>query len=122
MLCGVPIVLVLLCTYVLQAKELLLALAPAAADAPWLSPQQLSLLYLLNPFAVLACVAGSSTSAENMGVMLAVAGGVMRNAPMAAAGVAVGAYMGLHPALLVVSVCCRTAAATTVHAAECSAL
>lgn len=37
-----------------------------------------------------------------MGVLLAVAGGVTRNAPMAAAGVAVGAYMGLHPVLLVV--------------------
>jgi phosphatidylinositol glycan class U len=99
-----------------SVKQLLLALA-AAADAPWLSPQQLSLLYLLNPFAVLACVAGSTISAENMGVMLAVAGGVTRNAPMAAAGVAVGAYMGLHPALLVVSACCSTAAASTVDAA-----
>lgn len=73
------------------------------ADAPWLSPEQLSLLYLLNPFTILTCVAGSSTSAENMGVILAVAGGLMRNAPMAAAGVAVGTYMGLQPALLVVS-------------------
>jgi phosphatidylinositol glycan class U len=77
-----------------------------------LSPQQLSLLYLLNPFAVLACVAGSSTSAASMGVMLAVAGGVARNAPMAAAGVAVGAYMGLHHALLVVRVRCSRAAAS----------
>ncbi|WIA30077.1 hypothetical protein OEZ86_000172 [Tetradesmus obliquus] len=97
---------------VVAAAALLLAAAhlfdhpagPASRrrDAPWLSPQQLSLLYLLQPFAVLACVAGSSTSAENMGVLLAVAGGVTRNAPMAAAGVAVGTYMGLHPALLVV--------------------
>jgi hypothetical protein len=39
----------------------------------------------------------------------AVAGGVMRNAPMAAAaGVAMGAYMGLHPALPFVSVCCAS--------------
>lgn len=73
------------------------------ADGSWLSPEQLSLLYLLNPFTVLICVAGTTTSAENMAVMLAVAGGVTCKGPLAGFGVALGAYMGLHPLLLMVS-------------------
>lgn len=73
------------------------------ADAPWLSPRQLALCYLFNPFTVLSCVAGSLTSAENAAVMVAVAGGCSRNGPLVGAGLAAGAYLGLHPLLLLVS-------------------
>lgn len=59
--------------------------------------------YLFNPFAILSCVAGTLTSAENAAVMLALAGGCLRNGPLAGFGLALGGYLGLHPLLLLVS-------------------
>ncbi|KAF8069582.1 hypothetical protein HT031_001699 [Scenedesmus sp. PABB004] len=69
-------------------------------DAPWLSPEALSLLYLLHPFTLLTSVAGASTAAESMAALLAVAGGVTGSAPVAGLGLALGTYLGLQPVLL----------------------
>lgn len=80
---------------------------PPSADAPWLTPQQLALLYLFNPFAVLSCVAGSSTPAENAALLVAVAGGCLRNGPLAGFGLAAAAYLGLQPLLMLVRCCAR---------------
>lgn len=73
------------------------------ADAPWLSATQLTLFYLFNPFTIITCVAGTTTSAENAAVLVALAGGCLGNGPLAGFGLAVGAYLGLHPLLLLVS-------------------
>lgn len=51
----------------------------------------------------MTCVAGTLTSAENAAVLVAVAGGCLRNGPLGGFGLAVGAYLGLHPLLLLVS-------------------
>lgn len=77
-------------------------MVPLSADLPWLSALQLVLLYLYNPFTVLSCVAGTLTSAENAAVLVAVAGACRRNGPLAGLGLALGAYLGLHPLLLLV--------------------
>jgi hypothetical protein len=71
-------------------------------DAPWVSAPQLALCYLFNPFTIASCVAGTLTSAENAAVLVAVAGGCLRNGPLVGFGLAVGAYLGLHPLLLLV--------------------
>lgn len=75
----------------------------SVADEPWLSASQLATAYLFNPFAILSCVAGTLTSAENAAVMLALAGGCLRNGPLTGFGLALGGYLGLHPLLLLVS-------------------
>jgi hypothetical protein len=67
-----------------------------------LSPAGLAAAYLWNPLAILSCVAGTTTPLENAAVLLALLGGALRNAPLAAAGLAAGAYIGLHPLLLAV--------------------
>jgi hypothetical protein len=88
------------------------AACSSRADAPWLSASQLALFYLFNPFSVLSCVANTLTSAENAAVMVAVAGGCLRNGPLVGFGLAVGGYLGLHPLLLTVSHrCCGTSCA-----------
>ena len=68
-----------------------------------LSPAGLAAAYLWNPLALLATLAGATTPLENAAVMAALIGGAARNAPLAAAGVAAAAYVGLQPLLLAVS-------------------
>ena len=60
-------------------------------------------MYLWNPFAILSSVAGTSSSLENLLILVGVLGGVEGNVPLASFGVAAGAYVGLHPLLLMVS-------------------
>jgi hypothetical protein len=67
-----------------------------------LGPAALAAAYLWNPFGLLSTVAGTTTPLENAAVAAALLGGAARNAPLAAAGLAAGAYLGLHPVLLAV--------------------
>ena len=59
-------------------------------------------LFLFNPFTVASCVAGTLSSFENLCVLAAVWCGIRRDAAGAAFAVAAGAYLGLHPFLLLV--------------------
>ncbi|KAI8476908.1 MAG: GPI transamidase subunit PIG-U-domain-containing protein, partial [Monoraphidium minutum] len=67
-----------------------------------LGPAALAAAYLWNPLAMLSSIAGTTTPLENLAVMVSLLGGAARNAPLAAAGLAAGAYVGLHPLLLAV--------------------
>ncbi|KAG1676962.1 hypothetical protein FOA52_014838 [Chlamydomonas sp. UWO 241] len=60
-------------------------------------------LYLFNPLTLAACVGCTTTCLESAAVVGAVAGAATGSAWSAAACVAVGAYLGLHPLLLLVS-------------------
>jgi hypothetical protein len=53
---------------------------------------------------LLACAAGNLASAENAAVLLAVAGGCLRNGPLAGLGLALAGYLGIYPLLLTVRV------------------
>jgi hypothetical protein len=75
---------------------------PAPPAGLLLSPAALAAAYLWNPLAILSCVAGATTPLENAATLLALLGGAARDAPLAAAGLAAAAYVGLHPLLLAV--------------------
>ncbi|GBF91289.1 phosphatidylinositol glycan anchor biosynthesis class U [Raphidocelis subcapitata] len=84
----------------------LLCRGRSAAEAGMLlSPAALAAAYLWNPLTIASCVAGATTPLENAAVAVALLGGAARNAPLAAAGVAAGAYVGLHPLLLALPIC-----------------
>lgn len=68
-----------------------------------LGPAALAAAYLWNPLGVMSSLAGTTTPLENLAVAATLLGGASRNAPLAAAGAAAGAYVGLHPLLLLVS-------------------
>lgn len=50
----------------------------------------------------LSTIGGTTTPLENLAVLVELLGGATRNPPLAAAGLAVGTYLGLHPLLLAV--------------------
>eukprot|EP00955_Chlamydomonas_euryale_P049782 354351-Chlamydomonas_euryale.AAC.2 len=70
------------------------------------SPNVLTALYLFNPLLLLASAARVVTVLENFAVVVALAGACAGRPWVAAGGVAVAGYLGLHPLLLTVSSHC----------------
>ncbi len=75
---------------------------PPPSPAPLLGPDAVLSLYLLNPLSILSCASGCTSPLEALAVVGAVAAGVGGDLPAAALALACGAYVGLHPALLLV--------------------
>lgn len=68
----------------------------------WAQPHHLAGMYLWNPFAIISCVSGSLSPMENLFSLLAVYAAAVGNIPLAAFATACGAYLSLHPILLLV--------------------
>ena len=60
-------------------------------------------VYLLNPFSVLSCVAGTISPLENLSVIAALYAACAGDLVMSAVALALGGYLGIHPLLLLVS-------------------
>ncbi|KAL2321672.1 hypothetical protein Fmac_026051 [Flemingia macrophylla] len=63
-----------------------------------------ALVYLWNPFTVVACVGLSTSAIENLMVVLSLYGACSRLAPLAAFGWVMATHMSLYPAILIVPV------------------
>lgn len=70
----------------------------------WAQPHHLAGMYLWNPFAIMSCVSGAVSPMENLSSLLAVYGAAVGNIPLAAFATACGAYLSLHPILLLVGI------------------
>ncbi|KAI9075164.1 hypothetical protein K1719_042895 [Acacia pycnantha] len=63
-----------------------------------------ALVYLWNPFTVVACVGLSTSAIENLMVVLSLYGGCTRQAPLAAFGWVMATHLSLYPAILIIPV------------------
>lgn len=60
-------------------------------------------IYLLNPFTVLSCVAGTTSPFENLAVLVALYGACAGDLVLTGLALSIGGYLGIHPLLLLVS-------------------
>ena len=60
-------------------------------------------IYLLNPFTVLSCVAGTTSPFENLAVLVALYGACTGDLVLSGLALSLGGYLGIHPLLLLVS-------------------
>jgi hypothetical protein len=93
-------------TFVPASRFLLTHLTPGSHSktaSSFIGPDGIAALFLLNPFTIMACVSGSTSSLEMLCVMLAVWRGCKGDASGAALAIAAAGYQTLHPLLLVVS-------------------
>ncbi|KAK4262724.1 hypothetical protein QN277_028250 [Acacia crassicarpa] len=63
-----------------------------------------ALVYLWNPFTVVACVGLSTSAIENLMIVLSLYGGCTRQAPLAAFGWVMATHLSLYPAILIIPV------------------
>ncbi|KAJ7954504.1 Phosphatidylinositol glycan anchor biosynthesis class U [Quillaja saponaria] len=63
-----------------------------------------ALVYLWNPFTIVACVGLSTSPIENLAVILSIYGACTRLAPLAAFGWVMATHMSLYPAVLIIPV------------------
>ncbi|KAI4315372.1 hypothetical protein L6164_028188 [Bauhinia variegata] len=63
-----------------------------------------ALVYLWNPFTIVACVGLSTSAIENLMVILSLYGACARLAPLAAFGWVMATHMSLYPAILIIPV------------------
>ncbi|XVF67298.1 hypothetical protein PTKIN_Ptkin10aG0109900 [Pterospermum kingtungense] len=63
-----------------------------------------ALIYLWNPFTIVACVGLSTSPIENMAVILCLYGACSRRVPLAAFGWVIATHLSLYPAILVIPV------------------
>jgi hypothetical protein len=89
-------------TVVLLALDVFRAGTARRSQPPLASPDALMGIYLLNPFTILSSTAGTTTSLENLCIVAAVYAACMGDLVAAAFAIACGAYIGLHPLLLLV--------------------
>lgn len=60
--------------------------------------------YLWNPFTIVTCVGGCTSSIENAMIVLALYGSVSGNAPLAAFGWVIATHCSLYPAILLIPI------------------
>ncbi|XP_058751285.1 uncharacterized protein LOC131624351 [Vicia villosa] len=70
----------------------------------FLSGELAALVYLWNPFTIVACVGLSTSVIENLMVVLTLYGACARVAPLAAFGWVVATHLSLYPAILIIPV------------------
>ncbi|CAL5185734.1 unnamed protein product [Lathyrus oleraceus] len=70
----------------------------------FLSGEFASLVYLWNPFTIVACVGLSTSVIENLMVVLTLYGACARVAPLAAFGWVIATHLSLYPAILIIPV------------------
>ncbi|WRX14948.1 GPI transamidase subunit PIG-U - like 1 [Theobroma cacao] len=63
-----------------------------------------ALIYLWNPFTIVACVGLSTSPIENMAVILCLYGACSRLVPLAAFGWVIATHLSLYPAILIIPV------------------
>ncbi|KAK8527805.1 hypothetical protein V6N13_085612 [Hibiscus sabdariffa] len=63
-----------------------------------------ALVYLCNPFTIVACVGLSTSPIENMAVILCLYGACSRLIPLAAFGWVIATHLSLYPAILIIPV------------------
>ncbi|XP_038998651.1 phosphatidylinositol glycan anchor biosynthesis class U protein-like [Hibiscus syriacus] len=63
-----------------------------------------ALIYLCNPFTIVACVGLSTSPIENMAVILCLYGACSRLVPLAAFGWVIATHLSLYPAILIIPV------------------
>ncbi|KAK7265544.1 hypothetical protein RJT34_33164 [Clitoria ternatea] len=63
-----------------------------------------ALVYLWNPFTIVACVGLSTSAIENLMVVLSLYGACARLAPLAAFGLVMATHLSLYPAILIIPV------------------
>ncbi|XP_022744833.1 phosphatidylinositol glycan anchor biosynthesis class U protein-like isoform X1 [Durio zibethinus] len=63
-----------------------------------------ALIYLWNPFTIVACVGLSTSPVENMAVILCLYGACSRLIPLAAFGWVIATHLSLYPAILIIPV------------------
>ncbi|MBA0702248.1 hypothetical protein Goari_022220 [Gossypium aridum] len=63
-----------------------------------------ALIYLCNPFTIVACVGLSTSPIENMAVVLCLYGACSRLIPLAAFGWVIATHLSLYPAILIIPV------------------
>ncbi|XP_039001717.1 phosphatidylinositol glycan anchor biosynthesis class U protein-like isoform X3 [Hibiscus syriacus] len=63
-----------------------------------------ALIYLCNPFTIVACMGLSTSPIENMAVILCLYGACSRLIPLAAFGWVIATHMSLYPAILIIPV------------------
>lgn len=63
-----------------------------------------ALIYLWNPFTIVACVGLSTSPIENMAVILCLYGACSRLVPLAAFGWVIATHLSLYPAVLIIPV------------------
>ncbi|XP_039040389.1 phosphatidylinositol glycan anchor biosynthesis class U protein-like isoform X2 [Hibiscus syriacus] len=63
-----------------------------------------ALIYLCNPFTIVACVGLSTSPIENMAVILCLYGACSRLIPLAAFGWVIATHLSLYPAILIIPV------------------
>ncbi|OMO85287.1 GPI transamidase subunit PIG-U [Corchorus capsularis] len=63
-----------------------------------------ALIYLWNPFTIVACVGLSTSPIENMAVILCLYGACSRRVPLAAFGWVIATHLSLYPAILIIPV------------------
>ncbi|OMO63462.1 GPI transamidase subunit PIG-U [Corchorus olitorius] len=61
-----------------------------------------ALIYLWNPFTIVACVGLSTSPIENMAVILCLYGACSRRVPLAAFGWVIATHLSLYPAILII--------------------
>lgn len=61
-------------------------------------------IYLLNPFTLMACIAGTTTTLENLFVLAGVCGACLGSVTLTGAALAVATYLGVQPVLLLVRI------------------
>ncbi|CAK8533197.1 unnamed protein product [Lathyrus sativus] len=70
----------------------------------FLSGEFAALVYLWNPFTIVACVGLSTSVIENLMVVLTLYGACARVAPLAAFGWVIATHLSLYPAILIIPV------------------
>ncbi|XP_058778939.1 uncharacterized protein LOC131652959 [Vicia villosa] len=70
----------------------------------FLSGEFAALVYLWNPFTIVACVGLSTSVIENLMVVLTLYGACARTAPLAAFGWVIATHLSLYPAILIIPV------------------
>ncbi|GMY30214.1 phosphatidylinositol glycan anchor biosynthesis class U protein [Fagus crenata] len=63
-----------------------------------------ALVYLWNPFTIVACVGLSTSPVENLAIILSLYGACRRVAPLAAFGWVMATHLSLYPAILIIPV------------------
>ncbi|KAF5478324.1 hypothetical protein F2P56_004890 [Juglans regia] len=61
-----------------------------------------ALVYLWNPFTIVACVGLSTSPIENLAIILSLYGACKRQAPLAAFGWVIATHLSLYPAILII--------------------
>ncbi|KAG2491435.1 hypothetical protein HYH03_010221 [Edaphochlamys debaryana] len=90
----------------LVAATLLTQLAAKLFDKASSVPSVLAWVYLLNPFSLLASVAGTTSPLEGLAIVTALYGTCVRRPGLAVLGLAAAGYLSLHCLVLLLPVAC----------------